>query len=142
MEDLESYLENFVKPTIAEFELNPTSIRHAFIACVVTFHAVDYLAFPKPARTLRQEWKRKSDAFRIVDDVAHAFKHVRSGNPAVAVLTVRDVVTAPGAFDPSAFSAAFDIGAVTMEREPGINLLETVKKAALFLGQQLNERAT
>src|SRR5689334_10244272 len=44
MEDLEHYLAAFVRPTIADFERNPTSLRHAFIACVVTFHSVDYLA--------------------------------------------------------------------------------------------------
>src|SRR5262245_40695491 len=50
MEDFAYYLENFVEPTIAEFQAKPTSVRHAFLACLVTFHAVDYRAFPKASR--------------------------------------------------------------------------------------------
>ena len=55
MQDLELYLCDFVEPTIAEFEKNPASVRHAFVACVVTFHAVDYLAHPKKPAPLRQK---------------------------------------------------------------------------------------
>src|SRR5712691_4497483 len=47
MEDLRQYLNDFVEPTIADFENNPASVRHAFLACVVTFHSADYLAHPR-----------------------------------------------------------------------------------------------
>jgi hypothetical protein len=43
---------------------------------VATFHAVDYLAFPKKSSNLRQRWRQLSQDFAIVDDVAHTFKHV------------------------------------------------------------------
>jgi hypothetical protein len=35
MEDLERYLKEMVQPTVDDFEANPTSRRHAFLACVV-----------------------------------------------------------------------------------------------------------
>jgi len=44
VEDLERYLGEVVEPTIKDLEANRTSVRHAFLACVVTFHAVDDLA--------------------------------------------------------------------------------------------------
>jgi hypothetical protein len=135
MEDLERYLKDFVDPTIAEFETNPASLRHAFIACVVTFHAVDYLAYPrKKPRSVRNKWRRKSKAFAIVDDVAHAFKHVTTGrNPNRHNLKAKEVVSRRGGFDPAAFSSAFDVGAVTLETDPAVNVLKTVKEAAYFL---------
>jgi hypothetical protein len=73
---LDRYLEEIVKPTVQDFVEHPTSVRHAFLACAVTFHAVDYMAHPRAPRTLRQQWRSRSEAFRRVDEVAHAFKHV------------------------------------------------------------------
>jgi len=82
MEDLVSYLDEIVGPPVADFEKNPTSVRHAFLACVAAYHSVDYLTFPKKPRGERQELGTASADFKLVDDVAHAFKHVVSGNPA------------------------------------------------------------
>ncbi len=48
MEDLERYLKTVVDPTIDDFKKNPASVRHAFLACVATFHAIDYLAYGLP----------------------------------------------------------------------------------------------
>src|SRR5258708_36564495 len=78
MEDLDRYLNEIVDPTVAEFEQHPASVRHAFITCVVVFHAVDYRAHPELSRGLRQKYRKKSEAFAIVDMVAHAFKHVQT----------------------------------------------------------------
>jgi hypothetical protein len=47
MEDLKSYLDAIAEPTIKDFENNPTSVRHAFLACVAVFHGIDYLAYPR-----------------------------------------------------------------------------------------------
>jgi hypothetical protein len=71
MEDLLRYLNEVVDPTIKDFEANPTSVRHAFLACLVTFHSVDYLAYPQKSRTARVAF-RKNEDFAIVDQVAHA----------------------------------------------------------------------
>jgi len=138
MEDLRQYLRDFVEPAIADFETNPASVRHAFIACVVLFHSVDYLAHPQKPASLRQRWKRHSRAFFIVDDVAHAFKHVKTGNPANPDLRAREVVSVPAAFDVASFDAvAFDVGGVTLENDPSVNMLATVKEAAAFVRRQL-----
>ena len=139
MEDLRRYLRDFVDPAIADFERNPGSVRHAFTACVVTFHTVDYLAHPRQPAPLRQEWNRLSRAFATVDDIAHAFKHVKAGNPASPDLQAHEVVAMPGAFDTVAFEAtAFDVGRVTLENGPGVNILTVVKEAAAFVGAQLD----
>lgn len=78
MEDLVRYLNEIVDPTVADFEKNPTSVRHAFITCVIVFHAVDYKAHPKRSSGLRGEYKARSGAFELIDRVAHAFKHVQT----------------------------------------------------------------
>jgi hypothetical protein len=49
MEDLESYLDAIAEPTIKDFEDNPTSVRHAFLACVEVFHGIDYSAYHEDA---------------------------------------------------------------------------------------------
>lgn len=43
IEDLERYLIEMVRPTLIEFEANPSSRRHADVKCVVIAHAFDYL---------------------------------------------------------------------------------------------------
>lgn len=81
MEDLEEYLIKFADPTIADFEQNPSSVRHGFLACVVLFHAVDYCAYRKSSSGLPQQWRKKSDDFALIDKVADAFKHVATPSP-------------------------------------------------------------
>src|SRR5260370_37390903 len=81
MEDLDRYLVEIVDPIVKEFEDNADSRRHAFIACVAVFHAIDYLAYPSSSRTLRETFRRESSDFGIVDEVAHAFNHVATGKP-------------------------------------------------------------
>lgn len=138
MEDLRRYLNDFVEPAIADFERNPGSIRHAFMACVVTFHAVDYRAHPRRPAPLRQEWNKLSRAFAIVDDVAHAFKHVKTGNPASPDLQADQVIAMSGAFDAAVFDAsAFDVESVTLDNDPSVNILTVVKDAAAFMRAQL-----
>ena len=75
------------------FDANPTSVRHAFLACVATFHGVrDYLAHPKKPRLLRQRFREKSPAFALIDHVAHAFKHVTAGSRVAPELTAEEVI--------------------------------------------------
>jgi hypothetical protein len=65
-------MREIVDPTLKDLASNPSSRRHAFIACVVTFHAVDYLARNKPKAILRAEYRRRSQAFAAIDRIAHA----------------------------------------------------------------------
>ncbi len=78
MDALNRYLKLIVEPTVDEFKRNPTSIRHAFLACVATYHAIDRIAYPGPRGNLRKAWRKASMEFALVDIVAHDFKHVKS----------------------------------------------------------------
>lgn len=78
MESLAEYIDQIVDPTFADFGRNPTSGRHAYLACVAAFHAVDRATFPKRSASLRGAWRKQSFAFLIVDMVAHHLKHVMS----------------------------------------------------------------
>lgn len=92
MEDLVRYLEDVVEPTIKDFQEHPASVRRALLACVATFHAIDYLAFPGKSRGLREKFRKQSLDFAIIDDVAHAFKHVVAGNRGKQNLTAQHVI--------------------------------------------------
>ena len=78
MDDLIKYLELIVEPTFADYQANPTSERHAFLACAAIYHAIDRVTYPKGSGNLRKKWREQSLDFLIVDMVAHHFKHVRS----------------------------------------------------------------
>jgi hypothetical protein len=139
MEDMVHYIEEFVEPTIDDFQKNPTSVRHAFLAAVAVFHAIDYLAFPKkrPA-DLRQKFRRQSAEFAMVDDLAHAFKHVVVGNRAKPHLTAREVVARPpayfdvsGAWDVSRFDDP--VGGVMLVNDRNVDLLSVLRGAVTFL---------
>src|SRR5438067_1079852 len=78
--DLIRYIKLIVEPTVDEFKRNPTSLRHAFLACVATYHAIDRVTYPRSRGNLRKKWGAESMEFRLVDIVAHDFKHVRSSD--------------------------------------------------------------
>jgi len=137
--DAESYMEEIVGPTIGDFEANPASRRHAFLACVATFHCIDYLAHPKKSGNLRKEFGRNS-SFLIVDRVAHAFKHVESAEPGASQnqrLEITSVFSRPPALAGRAQSgvslAGDTVGGVVIWGKSGSDLLHTVKDAAKFL---------
>jgi hypothetical protein len=138
MEDLERYLNDVVDPTIRDFEQHPTSVRHAFIACVVTYHGVDYLAHPRKwSADLRQKFRRESLDFDLVDDVAHAFKHVVVKRQDPNVKAAAEVISRPpfiwgeAVWDLSRWDDA--IGGVTLVGARNIDLLDVVKRAAAYL---------
>ena len=141
MEDIARYLNEFVDPTIKDFQENPTSVRHAFLACVVTFHAIDYLTPPgRKPRDLRQKFNRQSSDFATVDDVAHAFKHVLAGDRANPRLRASEVIARPPAFFGQAI---WDLshwgdtrGGVTLDRDRQVDLLDALKRAVDFLREK------
>jgi hypothetical protein len=139
MEDLESYLDAIAEPIIKDFEDNPTSVRHAFLACVAVFHGIDYLAYPRrrPA-ILRQKFRKQSSAFELVDDVARALKHVTAGNREKPNLKADEVISRPPAYYNK--SGAWNlsrwgdpVGGVTLDGDRHVDLLEVVKAARDFL---------
>ena len=82
MNTLARYLEIIVDPTFDDFHDNRRSIRHAYLACVAIFHAVDRAAEEcgKRPAVVRQAWGRESLEFKLVDVLAHHFKHVQSSD--------------------------------------------------------------
>jgi hypothetical protein len=82
LKTLARYLELIVDPTFDDFCSNRDSIRHAYLACVAIFHAVDRAAEEQGIRgaNLRQNWCKESVEFKLVDVLAHHFKHVQSSD--------------------------------------------------------------
>jgi hypothetical protein len=81
MNTLARYLELIVDPTFDEFHVK-RDVRLAFLTSVAIFHSVDRVAEEtgkKPA-SLRQTWCRESLEFKLVDVIAHHFKHVKSSD--------------------------------------------------------------
>lgn len=140
MENLERYLDEIVKPTIEDFKNNPTSVRHAFLACVATFHAVDYRAHPNPSADLRQKYRRRSRDFALVDKVAHAFKHVFTGKRSNPDLTAKEVISRPPALTGVAVTGLSLLGdsrgGVTINKNGGEDLLSVILRAEEFLRKQ------
>jgi hypothetical protein len=138
MEDLVRYLDEIVDPTVAEFEAAPTSRRKAFLTCVAIFHAVDYLSHPRKPGNLRKNWRNQSHDFAQIDDVAHAFKHVRSDgrNPLNASKVISRPPAACGTLAAGLSRIGDAVGGVTLEDAPEVDILDAIRGAVAFLRQQ------
>jgi hypothetical protein len=137
--DAKQFADEIVEPTIAEFESDPRSRRRAFLACVATFHLMDYI--PKSSR---QKYQRECRAFAAVDRYAHAFKHRETGHPddpLIQPLKPEQVIERPPAiwdqavWDLSLWDDA--AGGVTIAGEHRWDLLADAKEAAAFLRSKL-----
>ena len=76
MEDLESYIQLIVAPTFDAYTRDALSVRHAYLACLVAYHAVDRAAYPDRPHTLIRQWRKESMEFSLVEEVALHLKHV------------------------------------------------------------------
>jgi hypothetical protein len=145
MTDLEQYLSEIVDPTLKDFEANPASRRHAFLACVVTCHAVDYLAHPNAPQTLSKQISKESRAFEIVNDVGQAFKHVVRGERSNPRMRQSEVIERPpGVWGEMVWDLSrWDdpIGGVTLDSDRNIDLLETVREAVNLLWEKVRAAA-
>lgn len=61
-EHLNTYIENFIVPTVEEFNANPSSVRHGFLACLVIYHAADRMLYPNRNRKQIYDLKKKIGA--------------------------------------------------------------------------------
>jgi hypothetical protein len=136
MEDMLRYLDEIAEPTIRDFEEHPTSRRHAFLACVAVYHAIDYLALPRKAHTLLGRFRGRSPDFHIVDQVAHAFKHV-IGKRGAPDLRMGNVIPRPAAFCGVMVAGLSRLndkrGGVTLYDNHSVDLLATLERAIVFL---------
>jgi hypothetical protein len=144
--DIYAYFEHIVCPTIQDFESNPRSVRHAFLACLVVFHIVDHLAAAtgKKRRSLRQQFRGECQAFEVIDRVAHALKHAEGGhsnsrdNPP---LKARALYERPPAIWGNATWGRFrwnDVTGGVDTGEPHGDLLPIVKEATAFIRAKLS----
>jgi hypothetical protein len=80
MNTLKRYLEVIVDPTWDDFHANRNSARHAFLTCVAIYHSIDRFAEEdgKKAGHYRRLWGKENMEFKLVDTIAHHFKHVLS----------------------------------------------------------------
>jgi hypothetical protein len=146
--DAPTYLGQIVDPTIADFEKYPHSRRHAFLACLVTFHTLDYIEHPKNKENRRNDFRKKSNAFAIVDRVAHAIKHIKSGNDKNKhnrSLLVDHVYSRPpavaGGMQCGVSRLGDRIGGVALWGEDNSDLLPAVREAVEFLRTKCKYRA-
>jgi hypothetical protein len=145
--DAELYMNKIVDPTIHDFEMyHPASRRHAFIACLVTFHCIDYLAHPKSSANLRHRFRNQNSDFAIVDRVAHAFKHVTTGDPKAPQhqpLASTSVFERPpgmvGVMQVGLSHILDEVGSVEIWGEDRPHVLHAVKGAAEFLRSKIRE---
>jgi len=123
MKTLARYLEVIVDPTYDDFCSNSRSFRHAYLACVAIFHAVDRAAEENgvSAARLRQIWCRESVEFKLVEILAHHFKHVRSSDERIPS-------TRPGI--PIAHALGFDEAGEGMDLR---NLYFVIRDAVRFV---------
>jgi hypothetical protein len=144
----DDYMTEMVDPTVAEFEAEPTNRRRAFLACVATYHGIDYLVSPGNPAALREQFRRESDAFALIDRVAHALKHTAAGHsltPNNQPLSVGNVIPRPPAFFGIAVLdlSRWDdpVGGVTIDGDRKIDLLLATKEAVAFLRKQAAARS-
>jgi len=78
VDTLARYIEVIVEPTFEDFKRNPGSVRHAYLACLVAYHAIDRVTFPASPGNLLKEWREESLEFMLVEQVALHLKHVKS----------------------------------------------------------------
>src|SRR5271165_4415208 len=75
----EEYMRDILQPTIKDLVQNRTSKRHAFLACVATYHMIDYLCGKRRKAVLRGEYRLQSAAFAAVDRITNGRAEAQSG---------------------------------------------------------------
>jgi hypothetical protein len=120
-----------VDPTIADYARSPQDRRLAFIACTVVFHCIDYLEHPKRPANRRQKLRRESQAFELIDLIAHAFKHVETHIDR-QMLSSHQVIQRPalaynvsGAYGLSRYGD--HIGGVTLANNVNVDILDALR---------------
>ena len=127
----EEYMRDILQPTIKELVQNRTSKRHAFLACVVTYHMIDYLCGKRRKAVLRGEYRLQSPAFAAVDRIANGRAEAQSAR---APSPSRVGETPAGL-------AALVEGEASLAGE-WTDVLALVNEAAEFLAKKAGEQAS
>jgi hypothetical protein len=125
----EEYMREILEPTIKDLVQNRASERHAFLACVATYHTIDYLCGKRRKAVLRGEYRAQSAAFAAVDRIAHGRVDAQPG-PKRSALRVAET-PAP-------------LGEARVAKLPGkgADILAIVNEAADFLAKKAREQAS
>jgi hypothetical protein len=135
----DEYMREFVEPTIKGLVQNRASKRHAFLACVVTYHMIDYLCGKRRKAVLRGEYRAQSAAFAAVDRIAHGRV---DGQPGVRRSASRVDERSAGLAEMSSREAASgDVSAANSIGEER-DILALVNEAVDFLGKKVREQAS
>ena len=130
----EEYMREIMEPTIKDLVQNRTSKRHAFLACVATYHTIDYLCGKRRKAVLRGEYRAQSAAFAAVDRIAHGRVDAQPGPKRSALRVAETPADSSAAFAEgnSRINALGDARAVKLPGK-GADILAIVNEAADFL---------
>jgi hypothetical protein len=135
----DEYMRDFMEPTIKDLVQNRASKRHAFLACLVTYHMIDYLCGKRRKAVLRGEYRAQSAAFAAVDRIAHGRT---DGQPGVRRSASRVDETSAGLAGMSLRGATSgNVGAANLIGEER-NILALVNEAADFLAKKVREQTS
>jgi hypothetical protein len=126
-----------MEPTIKDLAQNRASKRHAFLACLATYHMIDYLCGKRRKAVVRGEYRAQSQAFAAIDRIAHGRQDGQPDPPRSALHldeTLAESVGGRGA-------ASGNIGAARLIGE-GTDVLALVNEAADFLTKKVREQAS
>lgn len=137
MFDARRYLQEIVTPTVDDYAANVRSVRHGFLACLVTFHTLDYLAKGTHKDTMRTQMRKECPSFREIDGIAHALKHTAAaGN-----LRPEHVIERPPAvWDEAVWDLSRwddEVGGVTLSSKTDLDLLKELNLALAYLWGKL-----
>jgi hypothetical protein len=105
----------------------------------VTFHCIDYISHPKSPANRRGQFREENADSAVLDRVAHAFKHVETGNPNSTTnppLKVGVIGRPPAHWGYAVWDLSRwddDTGGVEIASEQGGDLLDVVRRTADFL---------
>jgi hypothetical protein len=138
----EEYMREIMAPTIKDLAHNRASKRHAFLACVATYHTIDYLSGKRRKAVLRGEYRAQSAAFAAVDRIAHGRVDAQPG-PKQPALHAETPADSPAAFaeDNSTINAPGGARAAKLPGQ-GADILAIVNEAADFLAKKACEQAS
>jgi hypothetical protein len=139
----EEYMREILEPTIKDLAQNRASKRHAFLACVATYHTIDYLCGKRRKAVLRGEYRAQSAAFAAVDRIAHGRTDAQPGlkRSALGVAEAPAGSSAAFAEGNSKINALGDARAAKLLGE-GADILAIVNEAANFLAKKAREQAS
>jgi hypothetical protein len=135
----DEYMREFMEPTIKDLVQNRASKRHAFLACLATYHMIDYLCGKRRKAVLRGEYRAQSAAFAAVDRIAHGRVDGQPGLRRAG--SVVDETSEGLAGMSLKFAASGNVGAansIGAERD----ILALVNEAADFLAKKVREQAS